>query len=438
MPRRKLKLGQPLLISYALVDLVGTLLLLLPIASTQPGSTNLIEAWFTATSALTVSGLTVVSTAGHWTTFGHLVILVLMQTGGLGIAALVTITMTMLGLRIHLGQRMLITQDRNYYNMSGVIRLVRNILFLTLLLETIGAVLLSFLFPNVWDNGIIKGLLFIAFHAVSAFNGAGFDLTGQSMEPFTHYIGINIVMMTLIILGSLGFVVLQELFLVRNWHRLSLHSRMVLLVTGAIILVGSIFFLASEYNHNLAGAPLEDKIVISLFQAVTRTAGFTTVPVTVWNEPFIFLMIVMMFIGASPGSVGGGIKTTSFGTVVLAIWSIVRGKKAVVLFEREITPQTVTKAFTVVVMSNMLVIVSTFLLMTVEGLPLVPVLFEVVSALATVGLSMGITSQLSPFGQVLIGLLMFVGRIGVLTVVMILAGREKRHYHYLKEDILIG
>ncbi len=438
MPRRRLKLGQPLLISYALVDLVGTLLLMLPIASTEPGSTNLIVAWFTATSALTVTGLTVVSSASHWTTFGHLVILVLMQTGGLGIAALVTITMTMLGLRIHLGQRMLITQDRNYYNMSGVIRLVRNILFLTLLLETIGAVLLSIFFPNLWDNGIIKGLLFIAFHAISAFNGAGFDLTGQSMQPFTHYIGINIVMMALIILGSLGFVVLQELFLVRKWHRLSLHSRMVLLVTGAITLLGSIFFLASEYNHTLAGAPLEDKIVISLFQAVTRTAGFTTVPVTIWNEPFIFLMIIMMLIGASPGSVGGGIKTTTLGTVVLAVWSIVRGKNAVVLFEKEIAPKTVAKAFTVVVMFGMLVIVSTLLLMTVEGLPLVPVLFEVVSALSTVGLSMGITTQLSPFGLVLIGLLMFVGRIGVFTVVMILAGREKRQYHYMKEDILIG
>jgi trk system potassium uptake protein TrkH len=436
--RRKIKLGQPLLIGYALVDLVGTLLLMLPIASTVPETTDLMQAWFTATSALTVTGLTVVPTLSHWTTFGHVVIIVLMQVGGLGVMVLITIIMTMLGLRIHLGQRMLITEDRNTYSMSGVIRLVRHIIFLALVFQGIGAILMGFLFPNVWENGIIEGVLFLAFHAVSAFNGAGFDLTGQSMEPFRHYLGFNLVVVVLIFLGSLGFVVLQELFMIRNWHRLSLHSRMVLLVTGVIILVGSVFFLISEYNHLLEGAPLEDKIMTSVFQTVTRTAGFVTIPVTSWNEPFIFLMIIMMFIGASPGSVGGGIKTTTLGTVVLAVWSLVRGKKVVVFLEREIAPKSVTKAFAVVVMASMLVMVSTLLLMTVEDLPLMPVMFEVVSALSTVGLSMGITSQLSPFGLILLGLLMFIGRIGIFTTIMILAGREKRQSHYMKEEILIG
>ena len=436
--RRKIKLGQPLLIGYVLVDLVGTLLLMLPIASTVSGSTDLMQAWFTATSALTVTGLTVVPTVSHWTTFGHVVIIVLMEIGGLGVMALVTIIMTMLGLRIHLGQRMLITEDRNTFSMSGVIRLVRNIVFLTLLIQSIGAVLLGFLVPNLWDNGLMQGVLFIVFHAVSAFNGAGFDLTGQSLLAFRHYLGINLVLMSLMILGSLGFVVLQELFLVRNWHRLSLHSRMVLLVTGTIIVVGSVFFLVSEYNHILAGAPLMDKIVISLFQTVTRTVGFVTTPIASWSEPFIFLMIIMMFIGASPGSVGGGIKTTTLGTVVLAVWSLVRGRKVVVFLEREIAPKSVIKAFAVVIMAGMLVTVSTLLLMTVEDLPLMPVLFEVISALSTVGLSMGITTQLSPFGLVLLGLLMFIGRIGIFTTIMILAGREKHHYHYIKENILIG
>ncbi len=436
--RRKIKLGQPLLIGYALVDLVGTLLLMLPIASTVSGSTDLMQAWFTATSALTVTGLTVVPTLSHWTTFGHVVIILLMQVGGLGVMVLVTIIMTMLGLRIHLGQRMLITEDRNTYSLSGVIRLVQHIILLALVIQGIGAILLGFLIPNVWENGIIKGVLFLAFHAVSAFNGAGFDLTGQSLEPFRHYLGINLVIVVLIFLGSLGFVVLQELFMVRNWHRISLHSRMVLLVTGVIILVGSVFFLISEYNHLLEGTSLEDKIMTSVFQTVTRTAGFVTIPVTSWNEPFIFLMIIMMFIGASPGSVGGGIKTTTLGTVVLAVWSLVRGKKVVVFFEREIAPNNVIKAFAVVVMAGMLVMVSTLLLMTVEDLPLMPVMFEVVSALSTVGLSMGITSQLSHFGLILLGLLMLIGRIGIFTTVMLLAGREKRQSHYMKENILIG
>ncbi|WP_347491097.1 TrkH family potassium uptake protein [Desulfoscipio sp. XC116] len=434
----KLKPGQLLVISYALVDLIGTLLLMLPVSYTQPGTADLLQAWFTATSALTVTGLTVVTTAGHWTMFGHMVLLVLMQIGGLGLMVLATITLTMLGLRIHLGHRMLIAQDRNYFNISGVVRLARSIILLTLLLEGIGAILLGFLIPSVWNNGLIEGLLFTAFHAVSAFNGAGFDLTGQSMEPFRYHLGVNLVIMTLIILGSLGYVVLQELLSVRNWRRLSLHSRMVLLVTGAITLAGSVFYLAAEYQHTLANVPLEDKIITSLFQTITRTAGFTTVPLSSWGEPFIFLMIIMMFIGASPGSVGGGVKTTTFGTTVLAAWSIVRGKKAVVLFEREIAPESVTKAFTVIVMAGMLIAVSTLLLMVVEDLPFMPVLFEVVSAMATVGLSMGITSQLSPFGLLLIGLLMFVGRIGVLTIIIVLAGTEKQRFRYMKEDIIIG
>lgn len=435
---KRIKPGQLLVISYVIVDIVGTLLLLLPIASTKPGSATLLEAWFTATSALTVTGLTVVTTASYWTVFGQCVLLFLMQIGGLGIMVLATLTLIMLGFKIHLGHRFLLAQDRNYFNTSGVIRLVRSIIVLTLILEGIGAILLTIFLPNIWGDGIAKGLLFIIFHAVSAFNGAGFDLTGQSLEPFRDNIGLNLTFICLILLGSLGYVVLQELFLLRKWHRLSLHSRMVLVVTGIITVTGSIFYFLSEYNHTLLDFTWQNKIVISSFQAITRTAGFTTIPVLEWTEPFIFLMIMMMFIGASPGSVGGGTKTTTFGTVVLATWAIVRGRTEVVIFEREIAPNSVNKAFTVVVMAGMVAMISTLILMMVEKLPLLPVLFEVISALATVGLSMGITPQLSVFGQVLIGLLMFVGRIGVLTLIVVLAGKETRRINYMKEDILIG
>lgn len=434
--RRRINPGQFLIISYALVDLAGTLLLFLPVASNQP--TTLLQAWFTATSALTVTGLTVVTTATHWNLFGQSVMLVLMQIGGLGLMVLASIILAMLGLRIQLSHRYLVAQDRNYFNLTGVVRLVRDIVMLTLILEGIGAVLMAFLLPEAWENGTLLGLFFIAFHAVSAFNGAGFDLTGHSLEAFSQHTGFLLVTIVLILLGSLGYVVLQELFLVRRWRRLSLHSRLVLTVTAAITITGSLFFFLSEYKTGLAGLSAADKGVLSLFQAVTRTAGFTTLPISGWTEPFIFLMIIMMFIGASPGSVGGGIKTTTVGTVLLAIWAIVRGKKDVVVFEREIATSSVTKAFTVVVMAGILVAASTLTLMLTEGLPFLPVLFEVVSAMATVGLSMGITHELSGFGQVLIGLLMFVGRIGVLSVIIVLAGKEKRGPHYMKEDILIG
>ena len=434
--RRRINPGQFLIISYALVDLAGTLLLFLPVASNQP--TTLLQAWFTATSALTVTGLTVVTTATHWNLFGQSVMLVLMQIGGLGLMVLASIILAMLGLRIQLSHRYLVAQDRNYFNLTGVVRLVRDIVMLTLILEGIGAVLMAFLLPEAWENGTLLGLFFIAFHAVSAFNGAGFDLTGHSLEAFNQHTGFLLVTIVLILLGSLGYVVLQELFLVRRWRRLSLHSRLVLTVTAAITITGSLFFFLSEYKGGLAGLSAADKGILSLFHAVTRTAGFTTLPISGWTEPFIFLMIIMMFIGASPGSVGGGIKTTTVGTVLLAIWAIVRGKKEVVVFEREIATGSVTKAFTVVVMAGLLVAASTLTLMLTEGLPLLPVLFEVVSAMATVGLSMGITRELSGFGQVLIGLLMFVGRIGVLSVIIVLAGQEKQGLHYMKEDILIG
>lgn len=434
---RKIKPGPILVGSYAAMNLLGALLLMLPWSSRQ-GSTGFLEAWFTATSALTVTGLTVVTTGTHWTLFGQSVILVLMQIGGLGLMVLGTFFLIVLGMRIQLGHRILVAQDRNHYNFTGILSLVRSVVLVTLAIEAAGAAVMALILPEVWDLGVLEGLFFVVFHAVSAFNGAGFDLTGQSLEPYRAHIGMNVIVMSLIMAGSLGYVVLQEFLVLRRWRRPSLHSRLVLWVTLLITVFGSAFYFLSEYKNSLAGLPMSNKIVESLFQAVTRTAGFTTVPVGTWGEPFILVMIVMMLIGASPGSVGGGIKTTTFGTVLLAIWSIARGRREVVIFEREIASGSVFKAFAVTVIALILVCVSTLVLMVVERLPLVPVLFEVVSALATVGLSMGVTGQLSPFGQALIALLMFIGRIGVLSLVILLAGKEYRRARYIKEEILIG
>ncbi|MDO7788999.1 TrkH family potassium uptake protein [Desulforamulus aquiferis] len=435
---KKLKPGQILVASYATVNLIGTLLLLLPWASAEPGSTGIMEAWFTATSALTVTGLTVVTTSTHWSLFGKTVILVLMQIGGLGLMVLTTAVFVLLGLKIQLGQRVLVAQDRNHFSFAGILKLVRSIVLLTLMIEGIGALLMALLMPNILEQGLLEGGLFVVFHAVSAFNGAGFDLTGESLNPYRENLGLIMVFMVMILIGSLGYVVLQELIIQRRWRRMSLHSRLVLWVTGLITLFGSAFYYLSEYHHSLATLPMGQKLVESLFQAVTRTAGFTTVPVLGWSEPFIFLMIMMMFVGASPGSVGGGIKTTTLGTIVLAVVAIAQGKKNVIIFERELASESVSKAFTVTVIALLLATTCTLLLMVVEGLPLIPVLFEVISAMATVGLSMGITGELSAFGQAVIIVLMFVGRIGVLSLVLLLAAKEYRRIQYMKEEILIG
>lgn len=435
---KKVRPGQLLVASYAAVGLVGTFLLMLPWASTSEQPSTFLQAWFTATSALTVTGLTVVPTSTHWTVFGQTVILILMQIGGLGLMVLSTLFLVILGLKVQLGHRVLFAQDRNHFSFTGIIRLVRSVVFLTLAIEGFGALFMAFLIPGLWNEGFLPGAFFVVFHTVSAFNGAGFDLTGQSMEPFRHLPALNMVFIVLMLLGSLGYVVLQELLVQRQWQRPSLHSRLVLWVTGLITLFGSAFYFITEYNRSMAAFSMGNKVVESLFQTVTRTAGFTSVPIASWGEPFLFLMILMMFIGASPGSVGGGIKTTTIGTIVLAVWAIARGKKEVVIWEREIASESVNKAFTVTVIALIIVCVSTLLLMVIEDLPMKPVLFEVVSALATVGLSMGITPQLSPYGQILIILLMFVGRIGILSLVIFLAKQENRRVRYMKEDILIG
>jgi len=348
---RRWKPGQLLVASYFSVGMIGTLLLMLPWATREGPSSTFLQAWFTATSALTATGLTVVSTNTHWTVFGQTVILILMQIGGLGVMVLTTLFLFLLGMRIPLGQRLLIAQDRNNFNVTGVIRLARSVLLLTLIIEGIGALLMAYFIPGVWQNGFWPGIFFVIFHAVSAFNGVGFDLTGQSLEPFRQSPGIYLVFTLLILLGSLGYVVLQELLIQRRWSRISLHSRLVLWVTGLITLLGSTFYFLTEYSQ-MAGLSLGQKIVESFFHTVTRTAGFTAVPTAIWNEPFIFLMILMMFVGASPGSTGGGIKTTTFGTIVLAVWSIARGRKEVVLWEREIAAESVMKAFTVTVSKN--------------------------------------------------------------------------------------
>lgn len=435
----KLTSGQLLVAGYFGVSLIGTALLMLPWASAQPGTTSLLQAWFTSVSSLTVTGLTVVNTGTHWSTFGQVVILLLIQVGGLGLMVLSSLFMLVFGFRMNLGYRILAAQEHDQLNFSGIVRLLRNITLLVLAIEIIGCILFYLVLPDALLPSGGQGIFFAVFHGISAFNGAGLDISGASFVPFRESILVNVVVMLLVILGSLGYVVLLELTSqFRRRRRLSLHSRLVLIVTGVITFLGSIFYLLTEHSRSLAGLPWSQQLVESLFQCVTRTCGFVSVPVSSWSEPFQFFTIIVMFIGASPGSVGGGIKTTTFAVIVLAAWALARGRKEVVLLEREIDSNSITKAFTVTVLALVMVCTGTLILMLVETLPFMEVLFEVVSALATVGLSMGITTQLSPFGMLLISLYMFIGRIGILSIVVLLAKTEADRIHYLKESVYIG
>lgn len=440
MQKQLFKPGSLLVVSYGCVSLIGAILLWLPWSSTQPGATSFLQAWFTAMSALTSTGLVVVDTAAHWTIIGQIIILLLMQIGGLGLMVFTTIFLVLLGLKIHLGYQVLVAQDRNYFSGTGIKALVRNIILLTLIIELIGTILLACTLPGIWQEGIAKGLFIALFHAVSAFNGAGFDLFGNSLQGFNSYPLVCTIIMLLILLGSLGYVVLQELvsWVLHPRHRLSLHARLVLLITLGVTLFGAGFFFCTEYSGLLKDWPLHIKIIQSFFQAATRTAGFVTIPVESWSEPFQFVMTIMMFIGASPGSVGGGIKTTTFAVIVLAVWSLARRQTTVVVMEREIAPSNVLKAFTVTIVASVLVNASTLILMLLEDLSLLPALFVVVSASATAGLSLVDTGGLSSWGMGLITLLMFIGRIGVLTLIVFLTKEDKRRARYMKEDILIG
>ncbi len=435
--KQKMKYGKWLVAAYAGIGVLGTLLLMLPWATTQPGTTSLMQAWFTSMSALTVTGLTVVNTAQHWTLFGQAVILFLIQVGGLGLMVLTTLVLITFGYRLNLGYRVLAAQEQKQFSFAGIGNLIRNVALLVLVIELTGTLLLYLALPDM-EAGIGENIFFALFHAVSGFNGSGLDITGASLIPFKDCIWVNIIMMAMILLGSLGYVVLLELRgMIFHYHRPTLHCRLVLVVTGLITLGGSIFYFITEYTTSLAGLSWSQQIVESLFQSVTRTAGFITVPVLNWNEPFQFLMIIMMFIGASPGSVGGGIKTTTFGVIVMAAWAIARGKRTLVVNEREIDTESISKAFTVTVMALTLVCIGTLVIMTLEHLPFMPVLFEVVSALATAGLSMGITEQMSPVGTVIISIFMFVGRIGVLSLILFLAKTQGDRIRYMKEKIII-
>ncbi|MCQ2559649.1 MAG: Trk family potassium uptake protein, partial [Clostridia bacterium] len=390
----------------------------------------------TATSALSVTGLTVVDTGTHWNSFGQVIIMLLMEIGGLGIMFLTTMLWSLLGLKINMGNQVLLMQEQNYFSFSGVVKLVKNAVILTASIEFIGIVLIFLTLPPIRSEGIGSGLFWSLFHGISAFTGAGFSLCSNSLESFAAYPCFNLVIVLLISLGSLGFLVLSEL--AQHKKPLTLHTKLVLVVTLSLTLVGTLSFWLLENQNSLAGQSLPNQLINSLFQGVTRTAGFTNIPIGEWSVAFVFLMILLMFIGASPGSVGGGLKTTTFAIILLTILSLLRGHKYVVIFQRELDQSLIFRAFLIAIIMLIIICSSTFLLLLVEKQDFLASLFEVTSALSTVGLSLGITSQLSFFGKILLGILMFIGKIGLLSLLLFTMGSKTRGWRYMKEDVLIG
>ncbi len=318
----------------------------------------------------------------------------------------------------------------NQFTLAGIVRLVRYILMITLLIEGIGAVLLSIYFIPIYGQS--KGIMFGIFHSVSAFCNAGFDLigNGKSFMPFVESGYLNFVVITLVIIGGLGFTVLLDVAKTRKFRKLTLHSKVVLSITGILLASGFVLFLILEFTNpdTLGALSFGDKLMAALFQSVTpRTAGFNTIDTAALRDSSKVLTLLLMFIGGSPGSTAGGIKTTTIVLLILAIRSVIIGRDDVEVFNRRINYDTINRALTVFLSAISLVFLVTFILtISEQGKDFLDIFFETVSAFGTVGLSTGITSELTAVGKIIISLTMFSGRVGPLTVIVALAHRSKK------------
>lgn len=430
LDRKELNPAQILATGFAGIIFLGTILLNLPIATLSRQSAGLVDALFTATSAVCVTGLVVVDTGTYWSVFGQTVILILIQVGGLGFMSMATLGAFIVGRKITLKNRLVMQEALNQFTLSGIVRLVKYILMITLLIEGIGAMLLAWYFIPIY--GTVRGALYGIFHSVSSFCNAGFDLigNGQSFTPFVDSAYLSLVVITLIVIGGLGFTVLLDVAKVRRFRKLSLHSKLVLSITGILLLLGFVLFLVLEFGNPATLGPLSfpDKLVAALFQSVTpRTAGFNTIDTASLTDSSKLLTTILMFIGGSPGSTAGGIKTTTVGILVLSIAAVILGRDDTEIFRRRIHKETINRALTIFLSAIALVLFVTFILTISEkGQPFLDLFFEAVSAFGTVGLSTGVTSDLSIVGKLVISLTMFSGRVGPLTVIVALAHRNKK------------
>lgn len=442
--RDRIKPPQILVLGFGLTIGIGTLLLSLPNATASGVSPGILTALFTATSAVCVTGLVVVDTATYWSGFGHGVILFLIQVGGLGFMTMTTLIFLIAGKRITIKERILIKDSLSSNTLEGVVKFVIYILVFTFAVEAVGALLLSVRF--IPEYGFSEGIKLSLFHAISAFCNAGFDLIGdfKSLTPYVEDPVVNFTIMTLIILGGLGFAVINNLLKAKSLKKINLHSKVVLSISAALIVFASVaFFILESGNTNTVGAlTWPGKIIASLFMAVTpRTAGFNTLDTASLTNGTLILVMMLMFIGGSPGSTAGGVKTSAFGVVLFSVISILKGRKETEAFGRTIVSDVVKRAIAIIFIGIFLLIVNIVLLTITESASLTEIMFEAISAFGTVGLSMGITPDLTPVGRIIIIITMFVGRVGPLTMAFAIGEVQSTHesgrYKYPEGKILV-
>jgi trk system potassium uptake protein TrkH len=437
--RKKIQISPPqfLIVIFVSFILLGAVLLNLPIVTTE--KIGWIDALFTATSAMTVTGLGVVDTGNVFTLFGQIVILSLIQIGGLGFMSFAVLIFMMLGKKIGMKQRLIIQEALNQTSIGGVIRLVKRLFLFSISIELLAVLFLSMRW--VPEFGWKEGVYVSIFHSISAFNNAGFSIWSDSLSQYVGDPVVNIVITILFITGGLGFTVLSDLWYSREFKELSLHSKIMLIGTILINLIALLLVFAFEYHNPATLGSLSggDKLLGSYFQAVTtRTAGFNTLDIGSLEDPTIILMLLLMFVGAGSASTGGGIKLTTFLIIFFTVVTFLKGKHDVVVFKKTIEQKLVVKSLAIFTISLFFVFIAILLLSVTEEEPLIMVIFEVVSAFGTVGLSMGLTFDLSYLGKVIIIFIMFLGKLGPLTLAFSLAKQKHTNIRYPKEDILAG
>lgn len=421
--------GRLIVLGFFLVIMIGTFLLMSPISRNDGVEVSFIDALFTSTSAVCVTGLIAIDTADTFNLFGKTVVASLIQIGGLGVTSIGVGLIILIGRNVGIKERMLVKEALNLNSMKGIVKLIKAVLIMTISFELVGAALSYIVFSKDYES--LDALGISLFHSIAAFNNSGFDILGnfKNLAEYKDNILLNLVTCSLIIFGGLGFLIIKEIIEKHSFKKFSLNCKLVLTMTCILLISGTILLKLTE-NISL--------ITAFFYSTSARTAGFSTAPLNQFTNAGLFTIIILMFIGASPGSTGGGIKTTTFFVIIKNVYSVATNKHCT-LFKREISKSSIAKSYIVAALSLLIVIIDTFVICILEQqYSFIQILFEVTSAFATVGLSTGITPYLTDLSKFIITVTMFIGRLGPLTMATIWTFKPQSNVHYLEEDVTIG
>ena len=439
---KKLSHSQILAGGFFIIILIGAVILNMGFSSAKGESIGFLDALFTSTSSVCVTGLIVADTGTYWSNFGKLVIMVLIQIGGLGFMTIGTLGVLISGEKLSYSNKLLIQDSLSHEKTSGIIKFCKRIVLVSLFIEFVGAICLSFAF--VPEFGLVKGLWYGIFHSVTAFCNAGFDIMGNfsSLTAYFNNPIVNISIMLLIILGGLGFSTIFDINRKRAFKKFRLNTKIILITTAILIVIPTFLFFIFEMNNpkTLGNMNLGEKILASLFQVVSpRTAGYNTIELSQMYDSTKFLTIILMFIGGAPASTAGGLKITTFAIIIISVYCLFKQRSEIEVFGRTIPFKNLNKALVSLVIGFTLIITGTMIILSNSDFDFLTVLYEVTSAYATVGLTLGITTKLNAVCKITLIILMFMGRVGSLTVLYsFIKTDSKKKYKYPKEEINIG